>query len=400
MTAIQKTALLIFLISFGWNTLISNDSYVTTKAKKGDGISVILNRFHLPVSEQNIDLFVNLNPNRFDKYGGILLDYRYQLPIIKVRYNKKNFESSIPSEYSINKGSILEYNQKMESIGFKGNYNSDGYIWIPIYLMNDNKSSDNDVSVLKTKSEKEVKRGQITEPLFGKAFQNVKITNNSLAGYTFYLVSGHGGPDPGAIGYKNNKELTEDEYGYDITLRLARNLMEYSANVFMIIQDSADGIRNEHYLKNNTNEVLINGDSISFNQKIRLSQRADIINKESEKFQYDKQYCLELHVDSRTTKKRIDIFFYYQDGNESGKSMANTIYKTIKRKYDKNQPGRGYTGSVTTRDLYMLRNIKVPSVYIELGNIQNPLDQVRLLDPNNRQAIANWLRDGIVKELK
>ena len=29
---------------------------------------------------------------------------------------------------------------------------------------------------------------------------NVKVTSNRLAGACFYVVSGHGGPDPGAIG--------------------------------------------------------------------------------------------------------------------------------------------------------------------------------------------------------
>lgn len=37
------------------------------------------------------------------------------------------------------------------------------------------------------------------EPLFGKQLANVKVTSNRLAGACFYVVSGHGGPDPGAI---------------------------------------------------------------------------------------------------------------------------------------------------------------------------------------------------------
>ena len=33
------------------------------------------------------------------------------------------------------------------------------------------------------------------EPLFGKAQAAYKVTSSSLKGATFYLVSGHGGPD-------------------------------------------------------------------------------------------------------------------------------------------------------------------------------------------------------------
>jgi len=395
----QIQLLLIFFLLSNY-ILLSSEVYVTTKAKKGDGVTVLLNRFHLPVSDLNIELFNEINPGKFDKYGGIMLGYRYNLPILKIKYNGKSIESTIPVDFSQYSNEIIEYNKKVESTGLKADFKIDRYIWLPIYL--NEKSIKNNVSTNQDdKSEaNRSKSGVITEPLFGKAEQHVKITSNDLEGYTFYLVSGHGGPDPGAIGYKNKNELTEDEYGYDITLRLARNLMSYSAKVYMIIQDSSDGIRNDYYLKNNINEIHINGDTISHIQKTRLTQRADIINKISDQVNDDKQFCFILHVDSRATKKRIDIFFYYQDGNTRGKNMANTIYKTIKRKYDKNQPGRGYTGSVTTRNLFMLRNVNVPTVYIELGNIQNPLDQVRFLDPNNRQAIANWLRDGIVNYIK
>ena len=36
------------------------------------------------------------------------------------------------------------------------------------------------------------------EPLFGKELASYKVTSSELKGACFYLVSGHGGPDPGA----------------------------------------------------------------------------------------------------------------------------------------------------------------------------------------------------------
>jgi N-acetylmuramoyl-L-alanine amidase len=287
---------------------------------------------------------------------------------------------------------IQKYNIKVEKARYKINYEKDGTIWLPLYLTNNK-------SIQEHKPEKK-KPTMIVEPLFGKKYEKVKIKNRKLDGYTFYLISGHGGPDPGAIGHKNGKELTEDEYGYDVILRLARNLISNGAKVYIIVQDSTDGIRESYYLKNNTDEYYYGNDTISYNQKIRLTKRADIVNKYSELYPKNKQYAIIIHVDSRHTKKRIDIFFYYQQNSKAGKSMANTMYKTIKKKYQQKQPGRGYEGKVMTRNLFMLRNLHIPTIYIELGNIQNPLDQIRILNPNNRQAIANWLRDGILNELK
>ena len=35
-------------------------------------------------------------------------------------------------------------------------------------------------------------------------------------------------------------------------------------------------------------------------------------------------------------------------------------------------------------------------VYIEIGNIKNPKDQRRILDPDNRQALAKWISEGVL----
>ena len=93
------------------------------------------------------------------------------------------------------------------------------------------------------------------EPLFGKELASYKVTSSELKGACFYLVSGHGGPDPGAIGRIGKIELHEDEYAYDIVLRLARNLMMKGAKVHIIIQDAKDGIRDDKYLKNSKRET-------------------------------------------------------------------------------------------------------------------------------------------------
>jgi N-acetylmuramoyl-L-alanine amidase len=48
----------------------------------------------------------------------------------------------------------------------------------------------------------------------------------------------------------------------------------------------------------------------------------------------------------------------------------------------------------------MLRKTTPVTTFIELGNIRNYRDQVRFLKENNRQALANWLAEGLVKDFK
>ena len=71
------------------------------------------------------------------------------------------------------------------------------------------------------------------------------LYSTRLRGRVYYIVGGHGGPDPVAVGVCYGKSLCEDEYAYDITLRTARNLMTHGATVYIITRDPNDGIRDE-----------------------------------------------------------------------------------------------------------------------------------------------------------
>ena len=241
----------------------------------------------------------------------------------------------------------------------------------------------------------------INEPLFGKELANVKVTSNRLAGACFYVVSGHGGPDPGAIGKVGRYELHEDEYAYDIALRLARNLMQEGAEVHIIIQDAKDGIRDDSYLSNSKRETCM-GDAIPLNQVQRLQQRCDKINALYRKDRKNHSYCraIFIHIDSRSKGKQTDVFFYYSNKKGDSKRLANNMKDTFESKYDKHQPNRGFSGTVSGRNLYVLSHTTPASVFVELGNIQNTFDQRRLVINSNRQALAKWLMEGFLKDYK
>jgi len=105
-----------------------------------------------------------------------------------------------------------------------------------------------------------------------------------------------------------------------------------------------------------------------------------------------------IHIDSRSQSNQTDVFFYHHPASPGGKVVAKQLKETIRKQYQKHQPSRNYNGTVTARDLYMLRETKPTAVYIELGNIRHPRDQRRFVIKDNRQAIANWLMDGLVED--
>lgn len=242
---------------------------------------------------------------------------------------------------------------------------------------------------------------EVCEPLFGSKLKNVKIKSQELEGACFYIVGGHGGPDPGAIGHLNGHQLHEDEYAYDVALRLARSLMEKGATVRIIIQDSKDGIRDGQYLSTSKRETCM-GKVIPLNQVSRLKQRADKINSLYAEDKNNYKYCraIFLHIDSRGKGKQIDVFFYYQDGSSKSLNLAKRMRSTFDQKYKEHQPTRGFSGTVSTRNLLVMNRTNPPSVYVELGNIQHSGDQKRFIISDNRQALANWLAEGFVKDFK
>jgi N-acetylmuramoyl-L-alanine amidase len=239
----------------------------------------------------------------------------------------------------------------------------------------------------------------LTIPIFGKEYEKLTLKDNILDNTVFYLVSGHGGPDPGAVGKIGSNTLCEDEYAYDVTLRLGRCLLERGAKVYFITRDPDDGIRDEKYLKNSKDEVCYLNQKIPLNVNARLRQRASTVNRVNKKESSSKyRRCIAIHVDARSKNKNIDIFFYHHSRSKSGKKLAENMRNTIEHKYRVNQPNRGYNGSVSSRRLYMITRTDPTAVYVELGNINHQRDQKRIILEDNRQALANWMCDGIIKD--
>jgi N-acetylmuramoyl-L-alanine amidase len=236
--------------------------------------------------------------------------------------------------------------------------------------------------------------------IFGPKYSNIEIKSNELKGAIYYLKSGHGGPDPGAVGKYQNHMVCEDEYAYDVTLRMAKNLLEKGATVYMITTDKNDGIRDESFLRPDKDEVCYPNFTIPLNQMKRLQQRVEVINNLYRKNGNAFQRFIAIHVDSRSKGENIDIFFYHDSQSNTGKKAATILQRTFHKKYNEHQPGRGYQGTVSSRNLYVLKNSYPVGVYIELANMNHQRDIKRLIIADNRQAVANWLTEGLVTDFK
>lgn len=337
-TILNKVTLVSILLLASIN-LLAQDAVQSVVAEKGDGILSLLRKQGINPYE-SYDQFVSLNAENLRDSMHLYAGRTYKLPFEKA-IEKPSAQEKIEVETKSVKGIFYE--------------------------------------------------------IFGKKYAEIASQSTRLKDNVYYLISGHGGPDPGAMTTYAGKAISEDEYAYDVTLRLARELLAHGATVYIIVRDPDDGIRDERILELDRDEVVYPNEPIPLNQVERLKQRVDAVNALYKENKGKYQRLIVTHVDSRSKGQNIDVFFYHHEDSKNGKKLAESIHKTFESKYKKYQPNRTYSGTFEDRtSLYLVRKTHPAMTFIEIGNITNEKDQRRILDPDNRQALAKWISEGVL----
>ena len=165
---------------------------------------------------------------------------------------------------------------------------------------------------------------------FEKTVDGMGRLSNRLQGWHFVLDPGHGGIDPGTIVKAKDAEggnyyIVEDEYVYDIALRIYVLLRLHGADVTMTLLSS------NHLLRQNTpvtstfvhdrNEVFNNAawNNSSSNKKFPkgdqkyLNARIDIARRALAKVPANRQVFLSFHADNVTALGDVVTLFYFKN---------------------------------------------------------------------------------------
>ncbi len=402
--------------------------YKTVVAKPGDGISIILEKNGLSPSKYTAE-FIELNKKNIGKNNDLFAGTTYKLPVDTNTKSAAKVDSiPTPAEY---KTFIAQRGDGISIVLSKYGLSPDKYTAEFIELNKENIGKNNDLFIgteyklpfsanttvsastsnntatstttpaptnttsvaSDTKSIKKLKNS-----LYGPTYQNFDQISTKLSGAIYYLISGHGGPDPGAHGTYENRSIYEDEYAYDVALRLSRELESHGATVYMIIRDKNDGIRDDVFLNADKDEYCYPNDAIPLNQVKRLNQRSEAVNELYKINKGSFQRCVITHIDSRAKNTPIDAFFYYDERSSGGEKLARILYDTFNDKYRNRSTPRDYYGTVSSRNLFVLRNTLPVATFIELGNINYYRDIQRIVLKDNRQALANWICEGLITD--
>lgn len=410
----KNLSFLVFCILFSFSQLsLAKDNYLMVTAEKGDGANSLMRKYGLENYECNINQFYVLNKIRAG--ADLMIGEKYFMPILIVIFDGKSIQSTLHIDLQ-KAGQIDDYNDNMlaERVR-KYSYQNSKILWVPFHIMykcvsksglaekkveNKNKVPDRKVpskpepeNIKGTLSMEKNAAGKRVFSIFGTDYQHVPLLDRRLKNQVYYIDSGHGGPDPGAMGKWQDHNICEDEYAYDVCLRLARLLIQHDATVYIITRDPNDGIRDDAHLHCDKDERCFPNKVIPLNQKERLGQRTDAINELYQKHKKQgvaRQRLVVIHVDSQGKSEDEDVFFYYKPEDASSEKVARYMRSVLAKRYD-----RKYDGKVKSRELFQLMNSDPTSVYIELGNIQNPANQKRLTVKENRQTLAEWFFEGI-----
>ena len=175
--------------------------------------------------------------------------------------------------------------------------------------------------------------------------------------YKVFIDAGHGGTDPGALGYGYRES--------DLNLQVAKKV--------------------ESKLKSKGIDVKMSRSSDIF---YSLSERAEMAND------YGADAFVSIHQNSAKDKSANGIETYYNRNKEEDKPLSNDIQTQVISQTGANNRG------VKNAEFTVLVKSKMISALVECGFITNESEVKKLSNPSYQDKLATGIADGIEEYLK
>ena len=215
----------------------------------------------------------------------------------------------------------------------------------------------------------------------------------SLYGWVVVLDPGHGGEDPGSSHFYNRQRVTEDEYVYDVMLRVRRIALARGAIVFSTVRDNV-GERNWHpsrVFPDLRNERFSLDNSIVRAGTAGLRKRLLYGNSINRRYPSHRRAWISIHFDVLGRNNQIDgVRIIAADTSLRLVETLERSFGGVRRLRDDNPIVGSGDREYGIRRLFVLgpeNNIR-EKVLIELGNFNNQADLWRVRNPVVRESYA------------
>ena len=188
--------------------------------------------------------------------------------------------------------------------------------------------------------------------------------------YTVVIDPGHGGTDPGSIGYKT--KVHEADLNLTISKLLTQKLKLSGINVVMT----------------RTNEkAMLEGSGRKW-KKADMQLRKDLIKT------IRPNLVISIHQNSYTNHSYRGAQVFYDKTSDISKQIADYIQAEFKKDLDKS------IKATSPGDYFMLKCTYAPSIIVECGFLSNVEDEQLLQQPEYQEKIVNCIYKGIINFLQ
>ena len=190
-------------------------------------------------------------------------------------------------------------------------------------------------------------------------------TNTNVSGQKVIVIDpGHGGDDPGAVGYNSAGKAVAYESHINLAIALLVGEKLENSGVKVIYTRNTD-------------------------KYISLQERSEIANN------IGCDFFVSIHCNSIEKGSINGTQVYYHPISETGTELAENIYDNIVDMTGL-EPKKTQNGS----HLYVIRTTVPPAVLVETAFISNESDREYLLSKNGQETIAEAIYQGIMETLK
>ena len=188
--------------------------------------------------------------------------------------------------------------------------------------------------------------------------------------YTVVIDPGHGGTDPGSIGYKT--KIHESTLNLKMGLLLKNKLEKAGINVVMT---------------RSTDAGMLEGSGKIWKRK-DMEMRKALIEK------IRPNMVISLHQNSYTNHSLRGAQVFYDKTSEISQTIADFIQEQFKQNLDKS------IKATSPGDYFMLKCSAAPSVIVECGFLSNEEDEKLLQTDDYQEKIIDSIYKGIVNFLQ
>lgn len=202
--------------------------------------------------------------------------------------------------------------------------------------------------------------------------QTAPATTWAVANQVIVIDPGHGGIDPGALGYNGVKEK---ELVLQIAKRLDRLFKQAGAKVIMTRESDKD-------LSTSAAGSLLE------RKREDLANRVELANKNKASL------YLSIHVNAFPSARWRGAQTFYQRGQDDSKMLAEAIQSELIRILGNTRR------AAKAENFFTTRNTKMAAVIIEVGFISNPAEAELLSEAAYQRKLAYAIYSGVVKYYK